>query len=89
MRAAKARKREALGPRAAPWSPPDLRRIIVVIDFDSGRPMVRMMQLWRGDRIDRYRVRSSKGVAKRPIGWSKALAAVRKKMPRVSAQEIE
>lgn len=89
MREAKARKREALGPRAAPWSPPALRRIVVVIDFDSGRPMMRMMQLWRGDRIDRYRVRTPRGDARNPAGWSKALVAVRKKMPRVAAQEIE
>lgn len=83
MRAAKARKREEEGVEREPaWKPPALRRIVVVIDFDSGRPRVRMMQLWRGDRIDRYKARSPKGDAKSCAGWSRALAAVRKGMPR-------
>lgn len=83
MRAAKARKhadRTADMPQR--WSPPALRRIIVVIDLDSGRPLVRMMQLWRGDRIDRFRVRSPSGESSAAVGWSRILARVRKAYPR-------
>jgi hypothetical protein len=83
MRAAKARKREALGSREVPLSPPDLRRIVVVIDFDSGRPMMRMMQLWRSDRLDRYRVRTPRGESRRPVSWSNIAATLRKRFPRV------
>ncbi|MGQ0621336.1 MAG: hypothetical protein ACT4QA_15665 [Panacagrimonas sp.] len=85
MRAAKARKRtESEAPYdSVPWTPPPLRRIVVVIDFDTGRPLIRMMQLWRSHRRDTYRVKTPRGESKRPVGWSRALTAVRKAMPRV------
>lgn len=83
MRAAKQRKRIESGvERESARQSPDLRRIVVVIDLDSGRPMMRMMQLWRGDRADNYRARTPRGEARRPVGWSRALAAVRKGLPR-------
>ena len=89
MRAAKARLREqraaGLAPREPAWQPPKLRRIVVVIDFDSGQPIVRMMQLLRSHRIDTYRVRSPRGESKKPVGWSRALGAVRKALPRAIA----
>ncbi len=91
MRRAKAQRQaeraEVSGPRLH-WQPPELRKIIVVIDFDSGRPMMRMLQLWRGSRIDNYRIVSPKGAAKMPAGWSKVLGTVREKMPRVRAAEV-
>lgn len=86
MRAAKARKRIEGPPPDAPerWQPPKLRRIVVVIDLDTGKPIVRMMQLLRSSRIDSYRVRTPRGEARRPVGWSRALAVVRKALPRIS-----
>lgn len=86
MRAAKACKRlESSEPiRGEAWRPPKLRRIIVVIDLDSGRPMIRMAQLWRSNRIDTFNVRTPRGESRRPVGFSRVLASVRKGMPRAS-----
>lgn len=82
-RAAQERKRLESGDVREPaWSPPELRRLVVIIDLDSGRPLIRMAQLWRGDRIDTYRVRTPRGESRRDVGWSRVLAAVRKGMPR-------
>lgn len=85
MRAAKARKQlegvDDLRPLA--WQPPPLRRILVVIDFDSGTPRIKMMQLWRSHRSDTYRVRTPRGESRRPMGWSRVLAVARKGLPRV------
>lgn len=86
MRAAKARKRIEAGTSREPaWQPPDLRRIIVVIDLDSGTPRIKTMHLHRGDRIDSYRVHTAKGWSRGSVGWSRVLAAVRKRMPRAAA----
>lgn len=83
MRAAKERKRaEHAQPRPAPQQEPALRRIVVVIDLDSGQPLIRMAQLWRSNRRDTYHVRTPRGSSKRAVGWSRVLASVRKAMPR-------
>lgn len=89
MRAAKAGKRLALadvGQRAPAWQPPPLRRILVVIDFDTGTPRIKMMQLWRSSRSDTYRVRTPRGESRRPMGWSRVLAVARKGLPRIRAE---
>lgn len=86
MRAAKARKRLAGLPCDEPpvWQPPKLRRIVVVIDFDTGSPRIKMMHLLRANRIDLYRVRTARGESRKPVGWSRALSAVRKGYQRIS-----
>lgn len=86
MRAAKARKRLEGLPcdRPEPWQPPKLRRIVVVVDFDSGTPKIKMMQLLRSSRIDLYRVRTPRGESRKAVGWSRAIATVRKGYQRVS-----
>lgn len=73
--------------RLAPDYPPalpDLRRRIVIEDFDFGH-QVHVLELFRTNRIDCYRVVADGVEWKRRIGWSGILAGLRKAMPRVCA----
>ena len=83
MRAAKERKRLS-GP--APDYPPDLpelRRLIIVEDYDGSETIRHELVLYRTDRIDCYRVVADGKEWKERVGWSKILAGLRKAMPRV------
>ena len=74
--------------RPAPDYPvllPDLRRRIVIEDFDFGH-RVHVLELHRTNRIDCYRVVADGAEWKRRIGWSGILAGLRKSLPRVSAE---
>ena len=74
--------------RPAPDYPPivpDLRRRIVIEDWDFGH-RVHVLELHRTDRIDCYRVVADGQPWKRRAGWSQILAGLRKAMPRLSAQ---
>lgn len=64
---------------------PDLRRRIVIEDFDFGH-RVHVLELHRTSRIDCYRVVADGKEWKRRMGWSKILAGLRKALPRLSAQ---
>lgn len=71
--------------RPAPDYPaalPDLRRRIVVEDFDFGH-RVHVIELHRTGRVDQYRAVVDGVVWKRRIGWSGVLAGLRKALPRV------
>ena len=68
-----------------PVSLPDLRRRIVIEDFDFGH-RIHVLELFRTNRIDCYRVVADGVEWKRRIGWSGILAGLRKSLPRVSAQ---
>lgn len=84
-RAAKERKRlEGAAPDYCTWSPPRLRRQIIVIDYDFGKPVVHKMKLYRTGRIDRYRAEID-GQYWKNIGWSGALEGIRKSFLRVKA----
>jgi len=63
---------------------PALRRRIVIEDFDFGH-RVHVMELYKTDRIDCYRVVADGKPWKERIGWSQILAGLRKSMPRVSS----
>jgi len=82
------RAREALRlSRPAPDYPavlPDLRRRIVIEDFDFGHK-VHVLELHKTSRIDCYRVVADGAEWKRRVGWSQILAGLRKSMPRVGA----
>ena len=85
MRAAKAAKRES-GP--APYYPaslPDLRRRIIIEDFDFGQK-VHVLELFRTNRRDCYRVVADGVEWKDRIGWSRILAGLRMSMPRLGAE---
>lgn len=63
---------------------PDLRRRLVIEDFDFSHS-VHVMEFYRTDRIDCFRVVVDGKEWKRRIGFSQALAGLRKSMPRVGA----
>lgn len=61
---------------------PDLRRRLIVIDYDFGE-RIHTLDLYRTNRIDCYRVVADGVEWKRRIGWSAILAGLRKSLPRV------
>ena len=67
-----------------PVALPDLRRRIVIENFDFAHE-VHVMEFFRTDRIDCFRVVVDGKEWKRRIGFSQALAGLRKSMPRVGA----
>jgi hypothetical protein len=69
----------------ADWREPELRRLIIVIDLDSGRPIINTMALHRTRprRVDCYDVYIHGRLWAARMGWSRALASVRKAFPRV------
>lgn len=73
--------------RPAPDYPvalPDLRRRIVIENFEFGHE-VHVLELHRTNRVDCFRVVADGVEWKERIGWSKILAGLRKSMPRVGA----
>jgi hypothetical protein len=63
---------------------PELRRRIVIEDFDFGH-RVHVIELHKSDRIDCYNATVDGKPWKTRIGWSRLLAGLRKSMPRVGA----
>ncbi len=93
QREARARKLEAMRrgkdrarmARPAPGRPPELpelRREVIVIDYDTGQPITHTLHLYRTARVDTYRVEADGRPWKR-CGWSAALEGLRKAYPRV------
>lgn len=71
--------------RPAPEYPPELpelRRCIIVIDFDHGRVEHRI-DLFKTNRVDCYRAMVDGKEWKRRIGWAKVLEGVRKSFVRI------
>lgn len=66
------------------WTPPDLRRVIEITDFDTGQPVTHRIELRRSDRIDCYSVTADGKPWRQRAGWAQVLAGIRKAMPRVS-----
>lgn len=85
MREAKARKRIAGLEQSYPVALPDLRRRIITEDFDFGHK-VHVLELFKTDRVDCYRVVADGVEWKKRVGWSRILAGLRKSMPRVGAE---
>lgn len=85
MRDGKARKRMASQAPDYPAPLPDLRRTIIVIDYDGGVPAHHQIDLHRTNRIDQFRAVVDGKEWKKRIGFSGVLAGIRKSMPRVSA----
>ena len=83
MRDARERRRLGVEPRY-PRELPALRRTLIIIDYDFGRVEHRI-DLYRTPRIDCYRAVADGVEWKRRVGWSKVLAGLRVKFPRVRA----
>lgn len=64
---------------------PDLRRRIVIEDWDFGH-RAHVMELFRTNRVDCYRVTVDGKPWKARIGWSKILEGLRKSLPRLGAE---
>lgn len=84
MRAGRERARLSAPAPDYPVQLPELRRRIVIEDFDFGHK-VHVLELHRTNRVDCYRVVADGVEWKRRIGWSNILAGLRKSMPRVGA----
>lgn len=82
MRDKKAKKREQSSAQDYPAPLPELRRRIIVIDYDFGE-RIHTLDLYRTNRIDCYRVVADGVEWKQSIGWSRILAGLRKSLPRV------
>ena len=68
--------------RRYPPALPDLRREVIVVDYDSGQPVTHTLHLYRTRRVDTYRIEAD-GQPWKCGGWTAALAGLRKAYPRV------
>lgn len=64
---------------------PDRRRVLIIIDYDTGEPEMRVIELFRSNRIDTYRAVVDGKPWRARIGWSRVLDRLRVAMPRVRA----
>lgn len=83
MKRGKERAAMAREPRGRMPDLPNLRRELIVIDYDTGEPVTHTMHLYRSDRVDCYRAVADGKPWKDRIGWSKVLAGLRKSFQRV------
>ena len=63
---------------------PEVRRRIIIIDYDFGKPVVHKMELMKSNRVDQYKINVD-GKFWKQAGWSKALEGIRKSFIRVGA----
>ena len=84
LRAAKERRRLEGPAPEYPAELPDLRRIVVVIDFDFGK-VVEVMRLYKTSRVDCYRAVVNGRVWRERVGWTQVLNALRRSFLRVAA----
>jgi hypothetical protein len=85
MRAGKDAARMARPAPDYPPALPDLRRRIVITDYDFGE-RDHTLDLYRTSRVDCYRVNVDGKPWKTRIGWSKILEGLRKSLPRLGAE---
>lgn len=67
-----------------PVALPDLRRRLVIETFDFGHE-IHVIEMFKTNRIDCFRVEVDGKPWKTRIGWSRLLEGLRKSMPRVGA----
>lgn len=60
---------------------PLLRRVLIVIDYDSGGPVEHRIELYRTSRVDVYRA-TADGQDWGHRGWTAVLEGLRKSLPR-------
>lgn len=83
MREAKSHKRLMEESPCYPLDIPDLRRRIIIEDYDFGRVVRHEFELRKTRRIDCYKVIVDGVEWKKSIGWSAVLAGLRKALPRM------
>lgn len=84
MREAKERKRLNNDLPEYPHELPELRRQIIIKDYDFGE-VVHQVDCFKSNRIDCYRVEVDGKVWRDKVGWSKILEAVRKGFIRIGS----
>lgn len=80
--AAQERRARELGPRPAPFEPPKLRRVVIVIDFDLGFKLD-IFRLFRTNRIDSYQIEHNHAIVGGRIGWANFCKRLSAHFPRV------
>lgn len=80
-----ARERRRLEGPAPDYPPdlPELRRELLVVDYDTGTPVTHHFALYRSDRVDCYRVVENGVPWRKRWGWARVLAQVRERFARV------
>ena len=63
---------------------PNLRRTVLIIDYDFGM-VIHRMDFYKTNRVDCYRIEADGRPWKDRAGWSKGLEGIRKSFPRVGA----
>ncbi len=66
----------------APWQPPDLRRRLIVEDYDTGEVKRTVIDMHATTRIDSYAVRIDGKPQPGRVGWSRILELLRLATPR-------
>lgn len=69
-------------PQPVRWTPPDLRRRLIVEDYDTGTVKRVVIDMHATPRIDSYRVRIDGKPQPQRMGWSRILGLLRVAMPR-------
>lgn len=82
MRRGKDRARMARDPQGRAPDLPELRREVIVIDYDSGEPITHTLRMYRTRRVDTYEIHAD-GKHWKQGGWTAALTGLRKSYPRV------
>ena len=82
MRTAKERIRIESDTPNCPHELPELRRIVIIIDFDFGKT-VNIIKLFKTNRVDCYRAEVDGKIWQEKIGWAKALEGIRKSFIRL------
>jgi hypothetical protein len=85
MRAGKERKRLESSTPDYPIELPELRRKIIIIDYDFGKK-INVLSLYKSNRIDCFDVHVNGMLWKKRIGFSRILQGIRKALPRVNAR---
>lgn len=69
-----------------PYEPPDIRRRIIVEDYDYGRVVRHEFVLLKSNRIDCYRVAVDGKLLPGRIGWARVLELIRKAFLRATTR---
>ena len=88
MRAARISNIESGPAPEYPAELPELRRRVIIIDYDFGKRVYRL-ELFRTNRVDCYRAEANGRLWRDRVGWSKVLEGIRKSFVRVGARNDE
>lgn len=89
MKRGRERAAMARTPRGRPPELPHLRRMVVVTDYDTGEPISHELKLFRSGRVDCYVAEADGQPRAGRVGWSKALAWVRRAYQRVPGKRSD